>query len=84
MHIEVAFIDPFYGVQGKFSEENHKWTRINTKVKKEEATTDDTDYTDLGSARGSYACLKAWPSLRVRCSGALGETTSRFHHGGRG
>ena len=46
MHIEVAFIDPFYRVQGKFSAENHQWTRIDTKVKKEEATTDDTDYTD--------------------------------------
>jgi hypothetical protein len=28
----------------------------------------------LGSAPGSGAGLKAWPSLRVRCSGGLAET----------
>src|SRR5438046_9734105 len=38
-------------------------------------------YHGLGSARGSRACLKAWPSLRVRCSGGLAETIS-IHHGG--
>jgi hypothetical protein len=36
-------LDRFYEVQGKFSDKNHKWTRINTKLKKEEATTDGAD-----------------------------------------
>jgi hypothetical protein len=32
----------------------------------------------IGSARGARAGLKAWPSLRVRCSGGLAETLSIF------
>src|SRR4029453_11043647 len=45
---------------------------------KAERTTDYTDTTGLGSARGSRAYLKAWPSLRVRCSGGLAETVFYF------
>ena len=46
LHIDALLLDPFYGVQGKFLTifgMNHEWTPIDTKVKKEEATTDDTD-----------------------------------------
>jgi hypothetical protein len=36
---------------------------------------DVRDGGELGSARASRAGLKAWPSLRVRCSGALPKQT---------
>jgi hypothetical protein len=37
------------------------------------------DITRLGSARGSRTGLKAWPLLRMRCSGALAETILSNH-----
>ena len=54
--------------------DNHESTPITGR------TTDDTDITDWGADSLPTVCgprragLKAWPSLRVRCSGALVET----------
>ena len=57
VHIDALVLIPSTGFKENFLRFlgiNHEWTRID-ESEKERTTTDDTDFTNLGSARGSRA-----------------------------
>jgi hypothetical protein len=68
-----------YRMPKRLTTNEHEWTPI-----KAERTTDYTNLTNWGAASlpavcgPQRPCLKAWPSLRVRCSSAPAETIFYF------
>jgi hypothetical protein len=72
-YIDALVLIPSTGFKENFLRFSERTTNRH-ESEKEQTTTDDTDFTNLGSARGSCAGWKARPLLRPRYGGGLAET----------